>query len=185
MNAIRDRTSEWVDGVKCRTAVMLVARRGTVVFHEAYGTLTDQADSPEAQLDRPFPVNSVTKPIVSTAVMCLVEDGTIWLNRSIREYLPEICGPGTDDIEVRHVITHTSGFRDDECWAHYGPRREEFGSARIAPAENQHHSIAHYLACMRDVPSYFTPGSLIETDDAMDPHWDADLFMNAVTGSVI
>lgn len=156
---LQTRAPTWVDGKKCRTAVMLAARRGRIVFHQAYGPLTDQPDSKPAQLDSIFPVNSLTKPIVSTAVMCLIEDGLLGLNRPICEYMPEICGQGTEAIEIRHVITHTSGFREEESWEHFQRRREELGTTRIAPAENQHKLIARYLECMKDLNSHFTPGS--------------------------
>jgi CubicO group peptidase (beta-lactamase class C family) len=158
---LQDLAATWVDGVKCRTAVMLAARRGKVVFHKAFGPLTDQVDSQAVQLDSIFPVNSITKPIVSTAVMCLVEDGVIGLNRPIREYIPEICGQGTDEIEVRHVITHTSGFKEDESWEHHTKRNAELGSTKITAAENQHYYIARYLECMKDLKSHYTPGSLM------------------------
>lgn len=156
---LAQRAPSWVDGRKCRTAVMLAARRGKIVFHHAYGPLTDQADSQPAQLDSIFPINSITKPIVSTAVMCLVEDGLLGLNRPIREYIPEICGEGTDAIEVRHIITHSSGFREEESWQHYAARNRASNDASVTHPENQHPIIARYLDRMMNLKSYFTPGS--------------------------
>lgn len=158
---LRDRAPEWVDGTKCRSAVMLAARRGRIVFHEAYGPLTGEPGSTDVRLDSVFPINSVTKPMVETAVMILVEDGVIGLNRPLKEYFPEICGEGTDDIEVQHIMTHTSGYKDEECWEHHTKRNRELGATKIAPANNQHHYIARYLECMKDVKSHFPPGSLM------------------------
>jgi hypothetical protein len=43
---LADRARQWVDGGLSRALVLLAARRGTIVLHEAYGTLTPEADSP-------------------------------------------------------------------------------------------------------------------------------------------
>ena len=106
---LRQRVPEWVDGKRMRSGVLLAARRGTIVFHEAYGPLTDQADSPAMVKDTIFSVASITKTVTATAAMILVERGQLGLNRPIKEYLPEVCGEGTEDIEVQHLFTHTSG----------------------------------------------------------------------------
>ena len=94
---------------------MLAARRGKIVFHEAYGPLTADVGSPPLQKDSIFSTGSLGKTTTSTAIMLLVEDGLLGLNRPIKEYLPEICGTGTDDIEVQHLLTHTSGFSDADA----------------------------------------------------------------------
>src|SRR5215470_17013585 len=54
-------------------AVVLVARRGTVVYWEALGTRAP--GGPSMQRDDIFRIHSMTKPIVSVAVMMLVEEG--------------------------------------------------------------------------------------------------------------
>jgi CubicO group peptidase (beta-lactamase class C family) len=53
---------------------------------------------------------SITKAITATLVMQLVEDGLLGLNRPARDYLPELCGDGADDILVHHLLTHTTGY---------------------------------------------------------------------------
>lgn len=114
-----DRAPELVDGFRARSAVMLAARRGKIFYHEAFGPLTDKTDSPPMLKDSVFSISSVSKPFTATAIMMLVEDGLLGLNRPIKEYLPEVCGEGTDDVEVQHLLNHTSGYGEMECWAHF------------------------------------------------------------------
>ncbi len=55
---------------------------------------------------------SVTKPIVATAVMQLVDEGRLELHDPISKYVPEFSGDGRDAVTVWHVLTHTSGLPD-------------------------------------------------------------------------
>lgn len=158
---LHERAAEWVDGIATRTAVMLVARRGKIVFHEAYGPLTGEPDAALAGRDAIFGMSSITKVIVATAVMQLVEDGLIGLNRPLTEYFPEIGGPGTADVEIQHLLTHTSGFREEECWAHHAANLSDVNASPATPGNGQHQFIADYLNRMEEVASHFMPGSLM------------------------
>ena len=55
--------------------------------------------------------------------MALVEDGVLGLNRPVREYLPELVGKGTEAVMVHHLMTHTSGFRDEDVAEHIARKR--------------------------------------------------------------
>jgi CubicO group peptidase (beta-lactamase class C family) len=161
IDLIRQRLAEWMDGKVERGGVFLAARRGKIVLHEALGPLTDKAGSASMRKDSIFAVSSVSKPITAIGIMGLVEDGLLGLNRPIKEYFPEVCGEGTDAIEVQHLLTHTSGFREDECWRHL---LENLGKLEKNPTKSepgQHQNVADYLTCMADVKSHFAPGSLM------------------------
>lgn len=157
--ALKDRAPAWIDALRMRSAVLLAARRGKIVFHEAYGPLTDQSGSPALQEDSIFTINSVTKPITATAVMVLVEDGRLGLNRPIKEYLPEVCGEETDAVDVQHLLTHTSGFDKEEAEAQFQQRISSLPHMSGDPANGLHLYNAMQLACHWDLKSHWTPGS--------------------------
>jgi CubicO group peptidase (beta-lactamase class C family) len=106
----RDLCAGWVKSGHTPAIVALVARRGMVVLHEAFGKLRPEEDSPPVQLDTLFPIRSITKPMTSTLIMCLVEDGLLGLNRPVRDYLPEVTGEGTEEVLVHHLLTFTAGW---------------------------------------------------------------------------
>src|SRR5439155_18134618 len=91
----------WVAEGHTSGVVILVARRGVVVLHEAFGRLSPEAGASALPRDTLFPIASITKPITATAVMCLVEDGLIGLNRPVQEYIPEFVGEGKQHVTVR------------------------------------------------------------------------------------
>jgi serine-type D-Ala-D-Ala carboxypeptidase len=113
----------WVAQGFVSALVVLVARRGVIVLHEAFGRLTPDADSPALPRDAVFPLTSATKPMTATVVMSLVEDGLLGLTRPVSEYLPEFAGEGKDAVTVHHLLTHTSGLTDVEVNAHCARRK--------------------------------------------------------------
>ena len=110
----------WVADGHTPSLVVLAARRGVIFLHEAYGVLTPEEDSPPLQLDTIFPLGSLTKPITATAAMILVEDGLLGLNRPVVDYIPEICGEGTEEVLVHHLLSHTSGYNDEQVVMYNG-----------------------------------------------------------------
>src|SRR3990172_6866204 len=80
---VKELARSWVEDGTHHALVVLVARRGLIVLHEAFGTLRPEPDSPQLPLDAIFPIASATKPITAAAVMCLVEDGRVGLTRRV------------------------------------------------------------------------------------------------------
>jgi CubicO group peptidase (beta-lactamase class C family) len=146
----------WVDAGHTSGLVVLVARRGRIVLHEAFGRLTPEPAAPPPPLDAIFPLASITKPIVATAVMCLVEDGLIGLNRPVQEYVPEFVGEGKEQVMVHHLLTHTSGLREVDANAH--AERKRLTATVPPPATNQHPAIAERLYLTYDTPLWKPPG---------------------------
>ena len=99
----------WVADCITPALIVLVARRGVIFMHEAWGQLGPEPDSPPVARDALFGVASVSKPVTATAVMVLVERGKIGINQPVQHYLPEFKGEGFEKVLVRHLLTHTSG----------------------------------------------------------------------------
>jgi CubicO group peptidase (beta-lactamase class C family) len=61
-----------------------------------------------------FPLASISKPIVATAVLQLVDDGLLRLGEPLALHLPELAAADPDkaDITAWHVLTHTSGLTE-------------------------------------------------------------------------
>ena len=54
---------------------------------------------------------SSTKPVVAAAVLQLVERGRLELDRPVADYLPAFAAGGKESVTIRHLLTHTAGFR--------------------------------------------------------------------------
>jgi CubicO group peptidase (beta-lactamase class C family) len=122
--------ASWVAEGITPALVVLAARRGVVFLYEAFGRLTPQAESPVLRPDSIYPVASVSKPVTATAILCLVEDGRVGLDRLVQDYIPEFTGAGKEAVTVRHLLTHTSGLRDELVEAHV---RQKLASGALIP----------------------------------------------------
>ncbi len=94
-------------------AVVLVAKDGKVLFAKGYG-YADVAKktpiSPDGTLFRP---GSVSKLFTWTAVMQLVEQGKIDLDRDVNDYIDfKIPPKDGKPITMRNLLTHTPGFEE-------------------------------------------------------------------------
>lgn len=153
---IVDLAKSWVTQNITPALVILVARKGIIIIHEAFGHLTPEPDSPPLQPDTIFPLASLSKPITATAAMILVEDGLLGLNRPVSWYIPEFTGEGKDAVMVHHLLTHTSGLKDEEAETY----AEKKGTVEIPPPdETQHPGINEYLFLRYDTPLWKSPGT--------------------------
>lgn len=116
------------DGPGCALGV---SRDGKVVYERGYGMANLETDTPIRPTSI-FHVASVSKQFTAAAIMLLERDGKLSLDDNIRKYLPEIPDYGTP-ITIRHLLTHTSGLRDQ--WELIGLQRGRFEEDRITEAD--------------------------------------------------
>lgn len=95
-------------------ATISVVKDGQVLFENGYGFYNQDMSkkvSPETTL---FKIGSITKVFTWTAVMQLVEKGSINLDEDINRYLKDFKIPEAFNkpITMRNLMTHTAGFDD-------------------------------------------------------------------------
>ena len=73
-------------------AVVMVARKGKLVYSHVAGGLNNAAGAP-MKADAIFRIYSMTKPLASTALMMLVEDGKVQLTDPVSKFLPSFKNP--------------------------------------------------------------------------------------------
>ena len=110
---------------KIAGAEILIAKNDAIVLHEAQGfaNLTTQKPLSKNSI---YYLQSMTKPIISVAIMQLVEKGKLSLEDTIEQYIPEATGLQIildpeqgmqgekvqlkESITIRHLLSHTAGF---------------------------------------------------------------------------
>jgi CubicO group peptidase (beta-lactamase class C family) len=124
-------------------AVVLVARKGKIVYFETAGQRDPATGAPMTK-DAIFRLYSMTKPFTSVAAMILAEEGKLLLADPVSKYFPELANPQvalgetTDGkttyrlvpaerpITIQDLLRHTSGFvyanntLNDQVKASYG-----------------------------------------------------------------
>lgn len=95
-------------------AVLVVGHNGAVIYRKAYGERALEPRREPMTVDTIFDLASLTKVVATTtAVMQLVELGKVRLNDPVAKYLPDFAQNGKEDITIRQLLTHYSGFAPD------------------------------------------------------------------------
>jgi len=107
-----------IEDKKVPGAVMMIARKGRLVYATALGARDPQSAGP-MRSDTIFRIYSMTKPMVSVAAMILVENGTLELLDPVSKWLPAFKDmtvstaggdvPAQRAMTVQDLLRHTAG----------------------------------------------------------------------------
>jgi len=156
-------------------AVTLVARNGRIAHLQAHGFAELESKKP-MQTDNMFRIMSMTKPIVGTAIMMMMEEGKVRLTDPISKFIPELKGmqvavaqpgpgapaaagapaepryytvPADHEFTVRDLLTHTSGLVSGTF----------SGAANRKVALKGQETLSDYLPRLAQTPLEFQPGT--------------------------
>ena len=163
-------------------AVLLVARRGKVAHFEAMG-MRDPQTGDAMRTDAIFRLASMTKPMVSVAIMMLVEEGRMALTDPLSRYLPEFknarVGVETKDpsgearltlepmrreMTIQDLLRHTAGF----TYGQFGEKtlvKREYDKAELTSFEL---TTPEFIARLAKLPLAHQPGAVWDYSVATD-----------------
>lgn len=131
--------------------VVLINQRGRQIYAAAKG-LADRESGRAMEIDAIFRLASVTKPIVATAILRLVDLGVISLSDPVTKFLPWFTPKAPDGsfatITIRQLLSHTSGL----AYANVPPGASGGLSGPVLSLEDNLRRIA-------EVPLAFAPGT--------------------------
>ncbi len=111
-----------------------VIQDGEVVHKKAYGLANIELEVP-TRTSTLFQLSSSTKLFAAVAILRLVERGTIALDDSIAEYLPDL-PPEWRSVSVKQLLGHLSGLPPLSESASQHPRAEVLDSLEALPVSN-------------------------------------------------
>lgn len=82
-------------------------------------------------IDTRFRIASMSKSFTAMAIIKLRDDGKLNLDDPAKKYIPALEGikkPSSDspDITIRHLLTHSAGFPQDDPWVNFPSRNIYF-----------------------------------------------------------
>jgi CubicO group peptidase (beta-lactamase class C family) len=86
----------------------IVARGGEIAFYDSFGH-ADSKKTRKVEKDSVFSLFSVSKSFTNVLVLQAIEKGQFAFHTKIKDIVPEFAGRGRDDINVLHLLTHSSG----------------------------------------------------------------------------
>jgi CubicO group peptidase (beta-lactamase class C family) len=164
---IRPAVAQHIGDDKIAGAVLLVARRGEVVYETCIGPADRERGIP-MQPDTLFRIYSMTKPITAVAVLMLFEQGLIRLTDPVAAFIPAFsdlkvsAGGSASDPElvdlqrpvtVHDLLTHTSGMTYHIF--EYGAVEQMYRDARLF----SHAPLPELVAQLAQLPLAFQLGA--------------------------
>jgi CubicO group peptidase (beta-lactamase class C family) len=159
-------------------AVLAIARRGKLAFHDAFGSLDPQSRTP-MRGDAIFSIASMTKPLTVAAALMLYEEGRLMVNEPVGKYLPKLARmrvgvPGCDgspaqtvdlarEMTIQDLMRHTAGLaygRGSTPLHHVYPAGSAWAAARWSGDE--------FIARLSELPLHDQPGSKWEYSLGLD-----------------
>ena len=158
--------------------VVKIAKGGESIYSASRGS-TELGGGVPVGGDTIYAVASMSKPIVSTAVLKLIEEGRIGLDDPLSKYFPEfenmLVAPNGDldvpfeeaksPITIRHLLTHTSGFTYPPTVLGLGDvakQYQEFGLL-LGPENSQ-----EWIEILAQIPLVAHPGETFNYSVSVD-----------------
>ena len=162
LQTLVDRLSEGVEKNELPGAVILIARAGKLVLFDAVGYRDREAGKP-MPVDAIFNIASMTKPIVSLAIMMLAEEGKLSIADPVARYIPAFADlkvavrvENSDDPEeltyeaqkrsmtLHDLLRHTSGLTYGANVGH--PLKRAYNELKIMVADQTNEEMVAKLA---------------------------------------
>jgi len=140
-----------------------VVRDGKLFYARGFG-YADVENKTPVQPDALFRIASVSKPITSSAIMKLVEEGKLALDDRVAPLIADLApAPGAtvdprwEQITIRHLLNHTGGWDRTKPNGGFDPiDRPTIAAAAVnAPAPASSETLVRY---MKGMPLDFNPG---------------------------
>ena len=105
--------------------VVAVVKDGRITFCKAYGAANLSHGIP-FERETVTNIGSTSKQFTAFAILLLEQQGKLSIDDDVRDYIPELPDFG-ETVTIRHLMTHTSGYREFLNAAAMGGRRLDEG----------------------------------------------------------
>jgi CubicO group peptidase (beta-lactamase class C family) len=89
-------------------SIVIVARHGQIVMHEALG-YSDRRKDRTAKPDDVVPIMSLTKQLTAATLFRFIDRGQVALTTRIADVIPEFGQKGKDRVTIREALSHQAG----------------------------------------------------------------------------
>jgi CubicO group peptidase (beta-lactamase class C family) len=131
IDSLADIMRQSVEQEEIAGGSFIVLHKGETIFREAFGYADIESKRPFTT-DELLPIASVSKPLMASVVMALVEQGKLNLDDPVEKFLPAFKGKRVKgsqsparQMTIRHLLSHTAGF-----WGNQGITPEQMDLIR-------------------------------------------------------
>lgn len=157
----------YIDSGKLPGAITMITRSDQPVIFNIYGKMDLEANKPMAK-DTLFRIYSMTKPIVSVAILMLYEDGHFLLDDPVSRFIPAfkhlevyVSGnagqyrtkPADREMTIRDLLTHRAGLT--YAFFHSSPVDEIYRAEKVDRCRD----LKEFIEKLSQLPLLYSPGT--------------------------
>jgi|TARA_B110000914_G_scaffold143660_1_gene125756 CubicO group peptidase (beta-lactamase class C family) len=119
LNELNSIMHSYVDNKELSSIQTAIVKNGKIVHFDSYGS-SDISENKKLERNDIFRIASMTKPLVSVALMMLYEEGKFQLDDPVYKYIPEFKNltikkrkkikPLKNDVKIIDLLRHSAGF---------------------------------------------------------------------------
>jgi CubicO group peptidase (beta-lactamase class C family) len=171
-----------IDQGRMPGAVIAVARKGKLIYYEAFGFL-DKAKGTPMPKDAIFSIASMTKPVVAAAALSLAEENRLLVHEPVGSYLPALRNmsvvkfrrdasggevmdrePARRQPTVQDLMRHTAGFTYGNQGSTTLHKAYPGGSGNVAATMTG----AEFVDALAKLPLHYQPGTTWDYSYGLD-----------------
>jgi CubicO group peptidase (beta-lactamase class C family) len=170
-----------IDQGRMPGAVIAVARKGKLVYYEAFGFL-DKAKGTPMPKDAIFSIASMTKPVVAAAALSLAEENRLLVHEPVGTYLPALKNmsvvkfrrepsgevmerePARRQPTIQDLMRHTAGFTYGNQGTTALHKAYPGGSGNVAVTMTG----AEFIDALAKLPLHYQPGTTWDYSYGLD-----------------
>ena len=118
LEILKNHFQRGIDEKQIQCGIFCLSRKGKIFAHGAIGkkSFREKDNTPVLPNSTRY-IASVTKVFTAIAIMKLAEDGILNIEDKVGSILPQFDTPPYNEINLYHLLTHTSGMHaDDGCF---------------------------------------------------------------------
>lgn len=119
LDKMKQRVERFMEEDYIPGLALAIVRGQDIIYARGFGARSVEDEGAPVTEETLFRIGSITKPLTSTAIMRLVEEGKLELDRPIKAYFKDfrLSDPAaSDQITLRMLLSHTAGLP-----THYEP----------------------------------------------------------------
>jgi CubicO group peptidase (beta-lactamase class C family) len=162
-----------LDAVLHVGAQLYLSLRGTIIADDAFGLARPGVPM---RTDTLMLWLSAGKPISAVAIAQLWERGLLDLDDPVARHIPEFSANGKDVVTIRHLLTHTGGFR--ALLGHWEGKSWDEVIAALAASRLEPRWVPGHTAGYHPITSWYLLGELVRRLDGrpLDQYVRAAIF---------
>jgi len=156
-NFLFEKISKLQQENKVVGAEVLIITNDTIQLHDVVGW-SDKEDQKKLKKNSIYRIRSMTKPIIATGILILLEEGKLSLEDKVSKFIPAFDNLNANEITIKQLLSHTSGLASHD-YEEIGLSKQPYEFDSLSEVVNE----IGQIGVIRETGKFYYSGSGIAT----------------------